>query len=141
MENLCDVPSPLDGLFLALLKTSSAGENLAFQPAAGYVFRMQTIVVIIVAFVRDIVLSRAGLQPENIDLRQHVAVLKRERPRPWLRPLDGVFWVYQGRPCHRHARNGHRLAPPGGPPVMEMEILPGKVGSPANLERSVGAML
>ena len=52
---------------------------------------MQTIVVILVAFVREIVLSRATLQLENIALRQQVAVLKRERPRPWLRPLDRVF--------------------------------------------------
>ena len=55
---------------------------------------MQTIVVILVAFVREIVLSRATLQLENIALRQQVAVLKRERPRPWLRPLDRVFWLF-----------------------------------------------
>ncbi len=58
---------------------------------------MQTIVVILVAFVREIVLSRATLQLENIALRQQVAVLKRERPRPWLRPLDRVFWVFLSR--------------------------------------------
>ena len=39
---------------------------------------MQMIVVILVAFVREIVLSRATLQVENIALRQQVAVLKRE---------------------------------------------------------------
>ena len=51
---------------------------------------MQTIVAILVAFVREIVLSRATLHLENIALRQQVAVLKRERPRPRLRPLDRV---------------------------------------------------
>ena len=55
---------------------------------------MQTIVMILVAFVRKFVLSRATLQLENIALRQQVAVLKRERPRPRLRPLDRVFWVF-----------------------------------------------
>ncbi len=58
---------------------------------------MQTIVVILVALVREIVLSRATLQVENIALRQQVAVLKRERLRPWLRPLDCVFWVFLSR--------------------------------------------
>lgn len=42
-------------------------------------------------------MSRAGLQLENIALRQQVAVLKRERPQPFLRPLDRVFWAYLSR--------------------------------------------
>jgi hypothetical protein len=54
---------------------------------------MQTIITILAAFVRVIVLSRATLQLENVALRQQVAVLRRERPRPCLRPLDRVFWV------------------------------------------------
>ena len=58
---------------------------------------MQTIILILVAFVREIVLSRATLQLENIALRQQVAILTRERPRPWLRPLDRVFWVFLSR--------------------------------------------
>ncbi len=58
---------------------------------------MQTIVVIFVAFVREIVLSRATLQLENIALRQQVAILKRERPQPWLRALDRMFWVFLSR--------------------------------------------
>jgi hypothetical protein len=36
--------------------------------------------VILVAFVREIILSRAALWLENIALRQQVAALKRERP-------------------------------------------------------------
>ncbi len=55
---------------------------------------MQTIVVIFVAFFREIILSRTTLQLENIALRQQVAALKRDKPRPRLRPLDRVFWVY-----------------------------------------------
>ncbi len=40
----------------------------------------------------------------------------------------------EGRPRHRQARDGRRLAPPGVPPILEMEIVPRKAGSPANLE-------
>ena len=58
---------------------------------------MQTIIMILVDFLRVIVLSRATLQLENIALRQQVAVLKREQPRPWFRPLDRVFWVFLSR--------------------------------------------
>ncbi len=58
---------------------------------------MQTIGVILITIVREIVLSRAALQLENIALRQQVAALKRERPRPWLRPLDRVFWIFLSR--------------------------------------------
>ena len=58
---------------------------------------MQTIIMILVDFLRVVVLSRATLQLENIALRHQVAVLKRERPRPWLRPLDRVFWVFLSR--------------------------------------------
>lgn len=58
---------------------------------------MQTIVMILVALVRETVLSRATLQLENIALRQQVAVLKREKPRPCLRPLDRLFWVFLSR--------------------------------------------
>ena len=63
---------------------------------------MQTIIMILVDFLRVVVLSRATLQLENIALRHQVAVLKRERPRPWLRPLDRVFWVFLSRLCLNH---------------------------------------
>ncbi len=55
---------------------------------------MQTIVMILVAFVREIALSRETVRLESIALRQQVAVLKRERRQPRLRPLDRVFWVF-----------------------------------------------
>ena len=64
-----------------------------FSPLPTTVCYMKTIVMILVAFVHEIVLSRATLQLENVALRQQVAVLKRERPRPRLHPLDRVFWV------------------------------------------------
>ena len=56
--------------------------------------------MVLVAFVREIVLRRATLPLENIALRQQVSVLKRERPRPWLRPLDRVFRVFLSRRRH-----------------------------------------
>ncbi len=55
---------------------------------------MQAIVTILVALVREIAMSRATLRLENIALHQQVAVLKRERPRPRLHPLDRAFWVF-----------------------------------------------
>ncbi len=58
---------------------------------------MQTLVMILVAVVREILTSRATLRLENIALRQQVAVLKRERRHPRLRPLDRVFWVFLSR--------------------------------------------
>jgi len=42
-------------------------------------------------------MSRATLQPEIIALRQQVAVVTQERPWPWLRPLNRVFWVFLSR--------------------------------------------
>ncbi len=58
---------------------------------------MQMIVMILVAFVREFALSGATVRLENIALRQQVAVLKRETPRPRLHPLDRVFWVFLSR--------------------------------------------
>ena len=57
------------------------------------VCNIQMIVMILVAFVREIVSSRAMLRQENIALRQRIAILK--RARPWLRLhlLDHEFWV------------------------------------------------
>ena len=82
---------------LSFLNTSSAAEIWHFSPLPTTVCNMQTIVMNLVAFLRAIVLSRATLRLENIALRQQVAVLKRERPRPRLRPLDCVFWVFLSR--------------------------------------------
>ncbi len=49
---------------------------------------MQAIVVIFVAIVREIVLSRATLQLENIALRQQVAVLNEADGAPLLVDLQ-----------------------------------------------------
>jgi len=42
---------------------------------------------------RLLVLSRSQLALENLALRQQLAVLSRERPRPALRRRDRLFWV------------------------------------------------
>ena len=42
---------------------------------------------------RLLVLSRSQLVLENLALRQQLAVLSRERPRPKLRRWDRLFWV------------------------------------------------
>jgi hypothetical protein len=66
---------------------------------------MKTIVMILVAFVRKIVLSCATLQLENIALRQQVAVLKRERP------MAGASPTSPG-PASCLASSRHRPTPP-----------------------------
>ncbi len=44
--------------------------------------------------------SRASLAAENAILRHQVAVLQRERPRPFLRPADRLLWIWL---CRHHA--------------------------------------
>ena len=47
----------------------------------------------LIAAVRVFFQTRTDIAVEVIALRQQVAVLKRKRPRPPLRPLDRLFWV------------------------------------------------
>ena len=51
------------------------------------------LVTIVVRAVRILARSRADLVLENLALRQHVIVLKRERPRPHLDDADRGLWV------------------------------------------------
>src|SRR5258707_9701940 len=50
-------------------------------------------VILTVAFARILFRSRLELMVENLALRQQLAVLKRKRSRPALRPADRAFWV------------------------------------------------
>jgi len=43
--------------------------------------------------IRAVCRRRADLVIENLALRQQVAVLKKERPRPSIDDLDRAFWV------------------------------------------------
>jgi hypothetical protein len=47
----------------------------------------------LIAATRVFLQSRADTVVEVLALRQQVAVLKRRRPRPPLRPLDRLFWT------------------------------------------------
>jgi hypothetical protein len=47
--------------------------------------------------------TRAGLVAEILVLRQQLAVFKRNRPRPPLRPIDRAFWVVVSRVWSRWA--------------------------------------
>ena len=50
-------------------------------------------VILTVAFARVWFRSRLELMVENLALRQQLAVFKRKRSRPALRPADRAFWV------------------------------------------------
>ena len=58
---------------------------------------MQTIVLILVALVREIALSRETVRLEYIALRRQEEVRTWERPRLRLHPLDRVFRVFLSR--------------------------------------------
>jgi transposase InsO family protein len=99
---------------------------------------MQPTVVILVAFVRETVPSRATLQLGSISLRQRVAVLKRERPRPWHRPLDRLFWIFLSR-LWPHWKDALVIVEPetvigwsrqGFRPFWKRKSCPGKPGRP-----------
>ncbi len=87
--------------------------------------------MILVAFVRELALSRATLQQENIALRQQVAVLNRERPRPRLRlrPLDRVFWVFLS--CRAESVADGRQTNPNADSEKHLASFAAKSASPA----------
>jgi hypothetical protein len=48
-------------------------------------------------FLRGLLASRASLAAENLALRQQLAILQREKPRPRLGWRDRFFWVWLSR--------------------------------------------
>ncbi len=58
---------------------------------------MHTTIMIRDATLRETFLGRASPHLENLALRQQVAVLRRERRRPWLQTLDRLSWVIRSR--------------------------------------------
>ena len=50
-------------------------------------------VLALIAAARVFFQSRTDIAVEVLALRQQVAILKRRRPRPPLRPLDRLFWT------------------------------------------------
>ncbi len=127
---------------LSLLKTSSAPEILAFQPTADYRLlhendrhdprrlrprdRLEP---------RDVTAGKRRSPPTSGGPEAGKTTAAASSPRPRVLGLAiSPVATLEGRPCHRQARDGHRLAPPGVPPFLEMEVVPRKAGSPANLE-------
>jgi putative transposase len=51
----------------------------------------------IVAALAGALRPRAPLVAENLALRQQLAVLRRRKPRPRLRPIDRAFWIVLSR--------------------------------------------
>ena len=52
-----------------------------------------SIVIAFCQFVRVLLRSRFHLAAENLALRQQLAILHRDRPKPKLHPCDRLFWV------------------------------------------------
>ena len=78
---------------------------------------MLRFILSLIAAARAFFQSRTDLAVEVLALRQQVAVLKRRRPRPPLRPLDRLFWTVLGNVgslerCarHREARDSRQMA-------------------------------
>jgi transposase InsO family protein len=57
----------------------------------------------VIGALRAALRSRTALVVENLALRQQLSVLRRQRPRPHLRPLDRTFWVLFSRAWSRWA--------------------------------------
>lgn len=58
---------------------------------------MIRVLLSLVAILRLALKSRRELALENLALRQQLAVLKRNQPRPRLRQSDRWFWVWLSR--------------------------------------------
>ena len=84
----------------------------------------------LIAAARVFFQSRTDVAVEVLALRQQVAVLKRKRPRPPLRPLDRLFWRVLRATWSRwrdalvivQPENGGRLASSWFPAVLALEI-------------------
>ena len=63
--------------------------------------------------IRAVCRRRADLVIENLALRQQVALLKKERPRPPLDDMDRAFWVALANrgPCGRVVLSSSKPTP------------------------------
>ena len=93
------------------------------------------LVTLCVHALRAIFRTRGELLIENLALRQQVATLKKERPRPVLDDVDRAFWVALrdlmaglGESAG-HRKSGHRCQVESRPiPTLLGEALPGETG-------------
>jgi hypothetical protein len=82
------------------------------------------------AFVRALLVNSAAVSLENVALRHQLAVLQRSVRRPRLRRRDRIFWLWLApsvgglaeQPPHRQACDRPRLAPPGLPTLLALEV-------------------
>jgi len=91
---------------------------------------MKSFLLFLTAFFTSNFKERRDLALENLALRQQLAPLKRERKRPTIKNRDRLFWVWLSRIwkslarnfAHRQARNGHRLAAPRLPTLLDEAV-------------------
>jgi len=87
------------------------------------------LVTLSVHALRAIFRTRGELLIENLALRQQVATLKKERPRPVLDDVDRAFWVALRDPIGDR-KSGHRCQAESRPtPALLGKYLPGETGS------------
>lgn len=73
--------------------------------------------------------TRRDTALEVLALRQQVAVLKRQRPRPSLNSFDRLFWSLakvDRRPRHRETGDRHRVAPSRFPSLLALALATGR---------------
>jgi hypothetical protein len=79
------------------LKSATCGEQIVLsQTAVSGCYKGSFVIPCIsslLAAVRIFFLSRTDTALEVLALRQQLAVLKRKRPRPPLKPIDRLFWI------------------------------------------------
>jgi hypothetical protein len=62
----------------------------------------------IVAVLRAVFTTRAGLRVENLSLRQQINVLRRRMRQPKLQSQDRIFWLWLARTWIRHQNPADR---------------------------------
>ena len=123
---------------LSVVKTSSVISGLRFRSVCRFerhygVLQTSDSCSIFSAFLcapRAFFRSRLDTSLEDLALRQQIAVLKRQRPRPPLTRFDRFFWItlkaglaaMVRRSGHREARNRDRMASSGFPSVLALAI-------------------
>ena len=58
---------------------------------------MKTLLLCVLAFLRDTLRSRLSMQIEIVALRHQLTVYQRSQKRPRIKPADRLFWSYLSR--------------------------------------------
>src|SRR5690348_4660064 len=91
----CLLPTPAGGL----KSTACGDERGPGWPRDDGTCRMIPVLVALFTAVRVFFRTRTEIAVELIAVRRQLAVLKRKRPRPPLRPLDRLFWTALRATC------------------------------------------